>query len=95
MNVNEVFSALAAGKLEQARQRVSRYVGLSIWLVVVFCVTYVSLSPTVYDFFGLENLNLPFAVLAVMTLSLVLETHHSFHALIYLSTNKVPFFWEE
>lgn len=93
MNVQAIFAPLATGNLLKARHSVAKYVGLSLGLLTAFSVGLILLGPFGLSLFGIQALLLPASLLIVMCVALILETHHSFHALVYLSTNQVPFFW--
>lgn len=91
VNIQNVYRKLMSQSQEQAREYISRLFCMGITLFVLAAVFLAFFGNNTLRLFHIPAYLLGAKLFLLMTLTSLLEMHHSWHAAIYMSTNRVPF----
>lgn len=92
-NLPRVFQMMAKKDYVQLKKYCSK--GISLGLMIQFFGLFFLLlfGNQILQWFDADSSLAPFPVLLIMSISIMLELHHAFHAQVYMGTNHVPFLW--
>ena len=90
-NLPKVFQMMAKKDFNTLKFYCSRGIAIGLTMQFIALTLLLFFGTEILSFFNLKITLAPFTVLLIMSISIMLELHHAYHAQIYMGSNHVPF----
>jgi O-antigen/teichoic acid export membrane protein len=90
-NIPKIYNLAAINDKENMKITASGYMFLGLSIMVIACLLMIFFGNAAFSLLNKESRLVPTGILVIMVLTQLLDSHSTFHAGIYISTNHVPF----
>jgi O-antigen/teichoic acid export membrane protein len=90
-NIPKIYNLAAKNDKENMKITASGYMFLGLSIMVIACILMIFFGDAAFSMLNKESRLVPTGILVIMVLTQLLDSHSTFHAGIYISTNHVPF----
>lgn len=90
-NLPRIFQMMAKKEYRILKQFSARAITIGLGMQLIALILLLSIGPEILDLLGAKTSLVPLPIVLIMSISIMLELHHAYHANIYLGTNHVPF----
>jgi|GEM_PF-4071223 O-antigen/teichoic acid export membrane protein len=90
-NIPRIYSYAAKNDRHNMKITAAGYMFLGMAIMVISCLFIILFGNTALEMLNKESQLVPMGILIIMVLTQILDSHSTFHAGIYISTNHIPF----
>jgi O-antigen/teichoic acid export membrane protein len=90
-NIPKIYNLAAKNDRHNMKVTAAGYMFLGLSIMIISCVFIIFFGNTAFSMLNKESRLVPTGILIIMVLTQILDSHSTFHAGIYISTNHVPF----
>ena len=90
-NIPKIYGYAAKNDRHNMKINAAGYMFMGMSIMIVACLFLILFGNKALDLLNKESQLVPLGILIIMVLTQILDTHSTFHAGIYISTNHVPF----
>jgi hypothetical protein len=90
-NLPRIFQLMAKQDYKVLKPYCAKAIRMGLAIQFIVLLIMILIGPKMLDVFEINTKLAPLSVLLVMSVSIMLELHHAFHAQIYMGSNHVPF----
>jgi hypothetical protein len=90
-NIPKIYNYAAKNDRHNMKITAAGYMFVGMLIMVVSCLLLIFFGNQALTFLNKESQLVPLGILIIMVLTQILDSHSTFHAGIYISTNHIPF----